>query len=113
MLIDILNERSKQLGKLAMIPQDFFKHARKDPDAILPFNPDSTPYHIYDAAVLYKGIYSDISPHMDLFFLRFALEHPEVFTGAKITPPEGFDINVLRRMKRVDFFNALAPLAKP
>lgn len=112
MLIDTLNERSKQLGKLAMMPQDFFKHARKDPDAILPFNPDSTPYHIYDAVSLYQEIYKDISPHMDLFLLRFVLENPVVFAGAPVTAPEGFDINVLRRMKRTEFFNALAPLTK-
>ena len=70
-VIDVLNEKDKQLGKLAMIPQDFFKHARKDPDAVLPFNPESTPYHIYDAVSLYQQIYKHISPHMD--FICFSI----------------------------------------
>jgi hypothetical protein len=114
MLIDILNERNKALGKAAMEPQDFFKHARKDPDAVLPFDPDRTPYHIYDALVLYREIYGDISPHMDLFLLRFRLDHPEVVrSAAPVTLPEGFDVEIVRRMNRTEFFNALTPLVKP
>jgi hypothetical protein len=114
MLIDILNERSKELGKAAMIPQDFFKHARKDPDAVLPFDPDMTPYHMYDALVLYREIYNDINRHMDLFLLRFRLDHPEVFPGAApVTLPKGFDVEAVRKMGRTEFFNAMAPLTKP
>jgi len=114
MLIDLLNERSKDLGKAAMIPQDFFKHARKDPDAVLPFDPDLTPYHVYDALVLYRELYNDISPHMDLFLLRFRLDHPEAFPNATpVTLPEGFDVETVRKMGRTEFFNAMSPLTKP
>jgi len=113
MLIDVLNERDKALGKAAMAPQDFFKHARHDPDAVFDFDPGRTPYHMYDALVLYREIYNDISPHMELFLLRFRLTHPEVFPNASpVTLPEGFDVEVLRRATRKEFFGKLAPLFK-
>lgn len=114
MLIDGLNERDRELGKKAMEAQNFFKHAHNDPDAVLDFNPDITPYHIYDALVLYRDIYQEISPHMELFLLRFRLDYPKVFPGAAdVTAPEGFDIDALKWMNRVEFFNTLAPLFKP
>lgn len=114
MLIDLLNQRSKELGKAAMVPQDFFKHARRDPDAVVSFDPNWTPYHIYDALILYRDIYGEMSPHMELFLLRFRLDHPEVFPhAAPVTLPEGFDVETLQRMSRTDFFNALVSLFKP
>lgn len=112
LLIDELNRRSKDLGKLAMIPQDFFKHARKDPDAVLPFNPGLTPYHIYDALVLYSEIYDDMSPHMKLFLIRFMLDYPEIFCGGAPPLPKGFDVETVRGFSRTEFFNQLAPLLK-
>ena len=112
-LIDKLNERDPALAKQAMEPQNFFKHARKDPNAVLPFDPGMTPYHIYDALVTYEGIYNEISRHMELFRFYFRLHYPKVFSGAaEITAPEGFDIDVLRRASRPDFFRQLAPLFK-
>jgi hypothetical protein len=112
LLIDVLNQRNKAMGKAAMVPQDFFKHARKDPDAVLPFNPNMTPYHIYDALVLYADIYDDMSPHMKLFMIRFMLDYPEIFGGGSPALPKGFDVENVRRLHRTEFFDQLAPLLK-
>jgi hypothetical protein len=51
---------------------------------------------------------------MELFRLRFRLDHPAVFAGATpVTLPKGFDVETIQRMSRVEFFNALVPLFKP
>jgi hypothetical protein len=87
MLIGVRGNRDRDIGKASMEPQNFFKHARKDPDAVLNFNPGMTPYHMYDALMLYQEIYNDMSPHMDLFLLRFRLDYPEIFSGVMPTLP--------------------------
>jgi hypothetical protein len=112
MLISVLNKRDKKLGKMAMIPQDFFKHARNDPNAVLNFNPGMTPYHIYDALVCYGEIYQDMSPHMKLFMIRFMLDNPEIFSGGAPALPKGFDVETVRRLNRTEFFDQFAPLVK-
>lgn len=61
--------------------------------------------------VPYRDIYGEISPHMELFLVRFRLDHPEVFLHAEpVTLPEDFDVETVQCMNRVEFFDALRPL---
>lgn len=42
-------------------PQNFYKHADKDPKGIIDFNPDISPFVIYEGISKYQEITGEIS----------------------------------------------------
>lgn len=69
-------EMKKEFIKLMNEPQNFFKHADKDPDGILKFYPESTMYHIYEGVVMHNTLTKGFSPETHVFANWFALKHP-------------------------------------
>ena len=96
-------EYVKQITDKLRKAQNFFKHADRDPDAILPFEPQITPIHLLVACLTYNRIAPEPSPHLTIF------QHWAVITWAKtyfiypgldLTDP---DIALLASMSRQEF----------
>lgn len=61
----------KKMRDAIRMPQNFFKHADRDPNHVLDFPPRATEYIMYDAAITYDRIYHDLTPLMRTFMARF------------------------------------------
>lgn len=57
--------------------QNFFKHADKDPDGVLEFNPDIVPFTLYDGTVMYRKLTGRILREGAAFGLWFVLKYPQ------------------------------------
>jgi hypothetical protein len=62
---------------------NFFKHADKDPNGLLPFNPASSEYVIWDAVNLYQGLTSELPGLMVSFRLWFYIKHQDIVLDEK------------------------------
>jgi hypothetical protein len=71
-------DKQKFVGNLLNLPENFFKHADRDPDAVLEFYPASTPFYIIDAAVMYRMIAGQATPAVKSYEVWFALNYPDV-----------------------------------
>ena len=80
-------------------PQNFFKHADRDPDAELEFNPEFTEYMLLDAMVTYARITGEIPTLFNAFSTWFTLQRPEKTNR----PPE----IKARLMKAKEYFGHL------
>lgn len=59
--------------------QNFFKHADKDPERVLDFNPDATAFFLLDAAEKYRELSGENPPIVRVFALWFRVQWCEVF----------------------------------
>lgn len=70
-------ERHREWNRYLNAPQNFFKHADKDPDKTIDFEPDVTHFFILDALTLLQGLGLKLAPAEHLFSVWFALKRPE------------------------------------
>jgi hypothetical protein len=59
--------------------ENFFKHADRDPDAFLEFNPGQTEMLIWDAIIDYKVLSGETPPVYHVFHLWFVSNHSNLF----------------------------------
>ena len=59
--------------------QNFFKHADKDPEGVLDFNPEATAFYLHDAVEKYREMSKENPPVMRVFALWFRVQWTEVF----------------------------------
>lgn len=103
------NRLHERIDALAI--RDFFKHADRSPHKVKDFNEELTPYHIYDALILYRALYTRETALMAAFRIRFLLINPAV--GSADLPsglPIGVDKSVLAKMNNKDFLAKIWPL---
>lgn len=70
-----------EVRALLAASQNFFKHADRDPTAVLDFNPDEPRARILDGCNAFKTLTLDVTPLMQLFQLRAALTWAKDFFG--------------------------------
>ena len=73
--------RPEKLGEvrgLIVQAQNFFKHADRNPDEVLDFNPTTTEILLWDGCVLYEGLTLHKDPLLGVFQAWFALSHPHL-----------------------------------
>lgn len=58
--------------------ENFFKHAEKDPRALLKFNPEQTEYLLLDAVEMYMQLTKEFPEDMSIFRVWFLLKHPSI-----------------------------------
>lgn len=96
LLTSLPDELSAKVQKALRGPQNFLKHADRDPDGRLEFSPELTEAILYDAVAAYVRLTGEKSPILQAFILSYAVNHPEFFTDAG---PES--AKVLRESRRV------------
>lgn len=63
----IKDEFKERFMQMIRKPQNFLKHAKKDPDKSLDFNPDVTPFFIYDAISKYQEMTGELVTYFRIF----------------------------------------------
>jgi hypothetical protein len=106
--------RPEKLGEVQGLlrqAQNFFKHADKDPDTLLDFNPTMTEILLWDACVLYETLTNTYQPLTVLFRVWFTASHPEILmpeTRAQLDAMKiPYDLANLRL-----FFEEMLPLTE-
>ncbi|ADO83799.1 hypothetical protein [Ilyobacter polytropus] len=106
----VKKEHEKEVIKKFNAAQNFFKHADKDSDEFLNFNPKATEILIFDAANLYSSL-SGEKPELFLLFIswyiannsdlfEFPLEHTEILNSNK---------EDILKLGRQGYFNKILP----
>jgi hypothetical protein len=75
----IKDEYKKHFMKMIREPQNFFKHANKDPENTIDFNPDVSHFFIFDAISKYQEITEEIVPFFVIFRGWFGAQHIDIF----------------------------------
>lgn len=70
-------ERRKEWLGIVSVAENFFKHANRDPDAILTFQPQFTRFFLYDAIQLYRTVTGDLFYEAQVYLAWFSLTYPE------------------------------------
>jgi hypothetical protein len=91
--------------------ETFFKHAQKDPDETLTFNPDTTQLLILDACNTYRSLADERVPTFLVFGFWIMLKYPKVYT----MPPEfkaAYDKLPFDQLLRSpqEFYKAILPI---
>lgn len=74
-------EFKKQVFQKVSESRNFFKHADKDPEGVLSWNPDISIYFIWDATSLYRRLNKSKMPCEILVFSGiFRIEHSDIWT---------------------------------
>ena len=104
-------EHRDRLRKKLLEAQNFFKHADRDHDATLEFNPDSTEFIALDACKKYSELTGEIPPLFQIFNGWMMLTHQEIFE----LPDEhraqlGNLADTFVQSGRAAYFNELLPM---
>jgi hypothetical protein len=75
----IADESRKKYQRAFNLPQNYFKHADKDPNLKMLFRYNLTPFYIFDAIVLYVALDKSITHEMKIFCMWFQLRFPDLF----------------------------------
>ena len=90
--------------KAFKVPQNFFKHADRDPDGSVLFFPSVTQFMMMDGARLYVLLTDDVTRAMKVFFMWFQLRYPDLFCFE----PAEEELRVIRQsVRRADEFKTI------
>lgn len=91
--------------------QNFFKHADKDPEGVVHFNPEQTVFFIFEAVETYRKLSAENPPLLRVFSLWFRTSWPEVFI---FTVQEQANFALVRSLfqlsNKTKFFTHFLPL---
>jgi len=71
-------DKRKFVSDLVNAPQNFFKHADRDPDEVLDFYDEATPFYIIDAVLLHQQLTGANVAACQAFRVWFMLNYPDV-----------------------------------
>lgn len=90
--------------------QNFFKHADKDPNALLDFNSEATAFYLFDAVEKYRELSGKHPPIIRVFALWFRVQWTELFHFAN---GEDAGLRVIRLIytlnRKQEFFTEYLP----
>ncbi len=98
-------ERRKDFLELMNRPQNFFKHADRDPGAVLEFNPKTLEYVLLDCALMYQAYTGRGLREGWVFFVWFSSTYPDLlvsgpFKDALLTAYEKLGAPLDKRLVR-------------
>lgn len=87
--------------------QNFFKHAEKDHENSIDFNPDLTEYHIFDAILKYREMSGEQVIFFNIFQGWFSGHHMEMLIYPE--DQKEFILNTMRMYggNRLEFFSEM------
>jgi hypothetical protein len=77
-------EKREFFRSLVNSAENFFKHADRDPEAVLEFHPAATPFYIADAVALYTKLGGNDLPAFRVFQVWYALNYPDVLVQGEM-----------------------------
>lgn len=80
----IKEEYKKEFIRKFRDPQNFFKHANKDPLARLEFRPEVNDLHLFDGVLMYEGLTGDLGDLMKTFKIWYIISHKDHFSDLKV-----------------------------
>lgn len=80
----VIPERRREIENLFKKPQNFLKHADRDPDDILEYNPDLIDVYILLSCLSYQELTHEFSPEMKIYMLWFSFVYPNIISYDKI-----------------------------
>jgi len=106
-----LRSQSKGFQKRTAYIQNFIKHGFKDLHGSFSYSPKHGEVLMMDAVDCYTRLYGGKTPVMRVYFLRFALENPNVINLAKDRPSllEGGTVDNLAKLNRREFLEVFVP----
>lgn len=81
LLENIRDEKRNEVSQRLAAVKNFFKHADKDPDGIIEFNPESTSFYLWDACRMYFSLTKEVVPIFKVFELWFYVKNPELIVS--------------------------------
>jgi hypothetical protein len=107
-------EYRKEYVRLMSSYENFFKHADRDPERLLKFNPAATEFFLFDAIFTYQALTTENPPLMSTFKFWALIHHPYIRDEkAKIifnSLPGGTE-NAWTAMEKAEFLVAFLPTA--
>jgi hypothetical protein len=92
--------------------ENFFKHADRDHDATLDFNPDMSELLIIDACAQYKKLAGEEPPLFVIYRVWFTANYPDVFIFAdEFKRALQSNAPSIVQMGRAQYFSTMLPLA--
>jgi hypothetical protein len=77
-LPDVRPEFKKEMRAAIASDENFFKHADRDPEALLDFKPVTTTYMLGDAVFTYEALTSERPPVLRAFQMWMMIQNPEL-----------------------------------
>jgi hypothetical protein len=71
-------EKKQEWFQVLTRAQNFFKHADRDPEDVLDFFPNATPFLIFEAVLMHNELTKAYVPETLVFAAWFNLKHPNV-----------------------------------
>ena len=109
-------EYRKQVQELMVRYENFFKHADRDPEAQLSFNPEATQLYLFDAVLTYERLTQDVSPVLATFKAWMLIQHRELLNESAgeelLNLLNSCDTN-FRQMPKAQFFSKFQSLLTP
>jgi hypothetical protein len=75
----IREEYKDRYKQMIRKPQNFFKHANRDPERAIDFNPDVTPFYIYDAIQKYQEMTRELVSYFRIFRSWYCAQNIDMF----------------------------------
>jgi hypothetical protein len=99
--------RSVVLRKLTEA-ENFFKHADRDADATLEFNPGQTEFILWDASMTYSVLTGDTPPVLGAYTAWHIIQHPNLFRlPAEFERARGEAADLTKTMPKSEAFHLL------
>ena len=89
--------------------ENFFKHAEKDPHALLKFNPEQTEFLLLDAVEMYMQLTNEMPEDMSIFRVWFLIKYPSVVSPhtQKELTAKGLDVATYRTKTKLEFYSGM------
>jgi len=104
-------EHRKRLHDKLMEAENFFKHADRDHDATLDFNPDLTDLFIMDACYRYAELTGEMPPLFQIYSGWMMMAYQELFVHPKDKQQEiAYLAKTFATSGRTSYFNEMLPV---
>lgn len=98
-------EHHREVREAFRAPENFFKHADRDPDGVITFNPDASEFFLLEGLEAYGILTGEVPASFAAFRMWWLIHHPQVLND----PPESFTRNLAKiqygEHQRAEFYS--------
>lgn len=78
----IPDDKKKEFMKALNKTKNFLKHADKDPEGVLDFNPSGSSFLMHEAIGIYENLSQELPTRFAAFRIWFRLNHPQIYKNS-------------------------------